>query len=72
MDIISYEFYIVHGLIIVAFVQSVILKFGVIAYICSSIILSYIAAWFLHGICNLIYGKIKFSKVKYDDKMSHK
>lgn len=58
-DTISYEFYIVHGLIIAIFAQSLIGKIGVIGYILVIIVLSYVAAWVLHGICNCIYKMIK-------------
>lgn len=58
LDKISYEFYIVHGLIIAAVTQPLIEKFGVITYICGTIVLSYIGAWVLHGVCSLVYRKV--------------
>lgn len=58
-DRISYEFYIVHGLIIVALTQLLIGNVGVIAYIFATIVLSYIFAWILHLICKLIYMKTR-------------
>lgn len=59
LDSISYEFYIVHGLIIAAVTQPLIGRFGVIAYILVTIVLSYIGAWVLHGVCSLVYRKIQ-------------
>lgn len=59
LDSISYEFYIVHGLIIVAVTQPRIGQIGTIAYICSTIIFSFICAWVLHGVCSLVYRKIR-------------
>ncbi len=57
LDKISYEFYIVHGLIIAAITQPFIGTFGVITYILGTIILSYIFAIILNGICNVIVQK---------------
>ena len=59
LDKISYEFYIVHGLIILVATQPLLIKLGVIAYIFCIVILSCIGAWILHGVCNLVYRKIK-------------
>lgn len=57
LDKISYEFYIVHGLIIAAITQPLIGEFGVVAYIFGTIVLSYILARVLHYICNLVYRR---------------
>lgn len=59
LDKISYEFYIVHGLIIAAVTQPLIEMLGVVAYMCVTIILSYIGAWVLHGVCSLVYRKVQ-------------
>lgn len=58
-DTISYEFYIVHGLLIAIFAQLLIENIGVIGYILLIIVFSYVAAWILHRICGYIYKWIK-------------
>jgi peptidoglycan/LPS O-acetylase OafA/YrhL len=58
LDAISYEFYIVHGLIIAAITNDILLKLGVWEYIISTLVLSYVCATFFHQICKKIY-KIK-------------
>lgn len=59
LDTISYEFYIVHGLLIAILAQSFMANIGVMGYIAGIVLISYIAAWVLHGICYLINKKIK-------------
>ena len=54
LDSISYEFYIVHGLIIAAVTYNVLFKFGTIPYVLSTLVLSWIAAVVLHKVCELI------------------
>lgn len=63
-DTISYEFYIVHGLIIAIFAQSLIGEFGVIGYILVIIVFSYVAAWILRGISSCIYKSVKYITCK--------
>ncbi len=50
-DTISYEVYIVHVLILFLLME----RFSVPVYIVGTLIFSYIAAWFLHGISKVIY-----------------
>lgn len=54
LDSISYEFYIVHGLIIAAVTYNVLFKFGTIPYVLSTLVLSWMAAVVLHKVCELI------------------
>ena len=60
--LISYEVYIVHGLIIIAVSYQWIASIGIIPYIVGTILLSYISAWILRGICSLIYKVTKMKK----------
>lgn len=55
LDSISYEFYIVHGLIIMAVTINVLLRFGTLAYLLSTIILSWMSAVVLHKVCGVVY-----------------
>lgn len=48
LDTISYEFYIVHGLIISAIALPVLMKYGAIVYIVGTVFLSLIAATLFH------------------------
>ena len=57
-DKISYEFYLVHGIIILLITRPLIESAGAFVYIFYTVIISYLAAWVLHGICMLIYKKI--------------
>lgn len=54
LDAISYEFYIVHGLIIAAVTSFIQTQFGFALYIICTVILGYLAAIVLHGLCILI------------------
>lgn len=56
LDFISYEFYIVHGLIILAVTLNVLYKYGVLLYIISTMILAYLMAVLLHWICDKVYN----------------
>ena len=64
LDTISYEFYIVHGLIISAIALPVLMQYGVIVYIVGTVFLSLIAATLLHWLCNRVYEIKKLSKRK--------
>lgn len=57
LDSISYEFYIVHGLIIVTITSKILSQFGPIPYILSTLVLSWIAAVAFHGVCGFLYGR---------------
>ncbi len=58
-DGISYEFYIVHQLIIVTITSKILERFGVVSYIISSLVLAYLGAILLHWICEKIYKIVK-------------
>lgn len=58
LDSISYEFYIVHGLIISAVTLNVLNKYGAAIYILSTIVLSYLAAVVFHLICKRVYNVV--------------
>lgn len=58
LDTISYEFYIVHGLVIAAGTVRVLLKFGTSAYMLSTLVFSWIAAVVLHWVCGRVYKTI--------------
>lgn len=55
LDTISYEFYVVHGLIISAIALPVLMQYGVIVYIVGTVFFSLIAASLLHWVCNRVY-----------------
>ena len=55
LDAVSYEFYIVHGLIISAVTVNILQKYGVVCYVLSTLVLSWVAALILHWVCGLIY-----------------
>ena len=55
LDTISYEFYIVHGLVIMLVLFYLVRHGGAILYIAGSLGLSYVAAWGLHAICAVVY-----------------
>lgn len=59
LDSISYEFYIVHGLIITAVTMNVLLRLGTPAYMLSTILLSWVAAVVLHKVCGAVYKRCK-------------
>ena len=59
MDAISYEFYIVHGLIISVVTINVLPKFGSIAYILSTLVLSFAVTFVFHKVCDGVYKVIK-------------
>lgn len=55
LDSISYEFYIVHGLIIAAVTVNVLIRLGTLAYVVSTLILSWMSAVVLHKVCGVVY-----------------
>lgn len=59
LDTISYEFYIVHGLIIASITVLVLIKVGSMAYILSTLMLSWLVAIVLHWMCHLV-DRIKY------------
>lgn len=59
LDAISYEFYIVHGLIISVVTINVLPKFGSIAYILSTLVLSFAVTFVFHKVCDGVYKVIK-------------
>lgn len=62
LDTISYEFYIVHGLVIVTVAVRLLWNFGTVPYILSALVLSWIAAVVLHRICERIYNVLNTIK----------
>jgi peptidoglycan/LPS O-acetylase OafA/YrhL len=58
LDAISYEFYIVHGLIISAVTANVLMKYGTMTYVVSTLLLSWLAAIVLHKVCKALTTKI--------------
>lgn len=54
LDMISYEFYIVHGLIIAAITAHVLIKYGSVLYVICTMMLSYLAAVILQELCIFI------------------
>ncbi len=65
-DKISYEFYIVHGLIMAAITNEWLVKYGIVVYIFSTIVLSVIFAYLLNMLANKIIKTIMKLKVKND------
>ena len=53
LDRISYEFYIVHGIVISAVTEMILRNNGQLMYMLSSVVLSYIAAIILHILCKI-------------------
>lgn len=58
LDVVSYEIYIVHGLVIAAVTVNMLLKAGAVVYILSTLVLSWIAALLLHWVCKKVYRVI--------------
>lgn len=54
LDSISYEFYIVHGLIIATLTSKILSQFGAIPYILSTLVLSWVVAILFHGVCDFV------------------
>lgn len=72
LDTVSYEVYIVHVLVILAGTVNILTYKGVIEYIISTIVLSYVAALVLHVICDGIYSMISLKcKKRYKRKQFH-
>lgn len=62
LDVISYEFYIVHELLILSITLNVLKNNGVVAYMLSTLVLSYVTAVIFHKICGCIINCVLIYK----------